>query len=265
MRRTLAVAVAVVVAVLPFGCHAAKGPVDEPARAGDEASDDGQDGPEGDDPLPVFSAAPHSPASSIGARLHAEARRQLASMRSTRYVHETSIDEALGRYEYDCSGFVDYAIGNVVPDALDPLRALEPKSRRPKARAFVALLSAIAPGGRSGRWRRLATPSELDGGDVVAWLAPERAKDFTGALNTGHVMIVDGRARARGQDEWLVPVIDSSVGHGGADKRKAPDATGLGRGDVVLVVRDGAVVGFRRTVRKKANVWTSTVVMGRIE
>ena len=46
------------------------------------------------------------------------AREQLASVKQSDYQHQTDVDTTAGRYDYDCSGLLDYTIGVVAPDAL---------------------------------------------------------------------------------------------------------------------------------------------------
>jgi hypothetical protein len=55
--------------------------------------------------------------------LHEEGARMLSAMRTTLYSHETRIDEATGRYDFDCSGFVGYALARTRRAAYDELRA----------------------------------------------------------------------------------------------------------------------------------------------
>ncbi len=191
--------------------------------------------------------------------LHDEAVRELRALKSTTYSHSVHVDEAAGVFEYDCSGFVDYAIDNTTPDAFRELGR-----RRPTARTYVELLSAIPLGQSRGRWLRVEQPSALREGDVVAWLAVTTKPDAWGIVNTGHVMIVDGPAHQRSAAEWVVSIVDSSFGHGGADLRARPDATGLGRGTMVIVIENGAVVGYRWSEDTKSPLTPTTVVMGRI-
>jgi hypothetical protein len=199
-----------------------------------------------------------------GPALHDEALRELGAAKSTEYRHRIWVDETQGIFEYDCSGFVDYAISNVAPDALDALRHVDTR-RRPAARTYVELLSSIPEGERRGRWVHLRDAAGLLPGDVVAWLAAVKKPDPWGRINTGHVMIVDGAARERSPGEWVVPVIDSSFGHGGADVRKYPDVTGLGRGTIVLVVEGGSLVGYRSSESARATLRRTTVELGRIQ
>jgi hypothetical protein len=182
--------------------------------------------------------------------LHNEALRELEAARSTSYAHKIRIDEDTGVFDHDCSGFVDYALSNVSKAVLDDVRAVRGQ-HRPNARAYVILLRSIAPGESRRRWLHVARVSDLVAGDVIAWTLVDAKVDALGIVNSGHVMIVDGAPQERAsadsetQKEWVVPVIDSSSnGHGGTDRRHAPDASGLGRGAIVLATEDGSPVGY---------------------
>jgi hypothetical protein len=210
-----------------------------------------------DDALPP----PRAPVATVsgGNALHDEAARELAAVKSTTYSHRVRVDEAAGVFEYDCSGFVDYAIGNTTPDAFRQLGR-----RRPAARTYVDLLTAIPRGQSRGRWLHVDQPSALREGDVVAWLAVSSKPDAWGIVNTGHVMIVDGPPRERSPGEWVVPIVDSSFGHGGTDPRAKRSATGLGRGTMVVVVENGSLVGYHWSESARSPLIRTTVVMGRI-
>jgi hypothetical protein len=76
-------------------------------------------------------------------------------------------------------------------------------------------------------------------------------------------MIVDAAPALRAPDEWIVPIIDSSGGHGGEDRR-SKSLTGLGRGTIVLVRESGALVGVRWRESSRVIVRTE-VAMARLE
>jgi hypothetical protein len=236
----------------------ARPPADDTTSANDDADAESLEadapGQEGDDDLPP---APDA-AGSIGdgAALLAEARRELGALRRSTYTHRTSVDEAAGHFDYDCSGFVDYALRVAAPRALATLAAAT--VRRPLARHFVAFLAA----GGGGPWRPVARAAELAPGDLVAWTRPADVV----TRNTGHVMLVRG-AVAPGPDGTLaVPIIDStSVRHGRGDSRTPARASGLGTGEILLVVdQRGAPVGYRWSRGRRARVHRTTVALGRL-
>jgi hypothetical protein len=191
--------------------------------------------------------------------LHTVAMRIVAATKTTSYSHRTIVDEASGRFELDCSGFVDYALAHARPEALAAVRGSA--ARRPLAKDFVAFLRSLPPEGRAG-WHPIATPLDLQPGDIIAWLKPV---DVT-SKNTGHVMIVrEPPRRDRDHDDIvIVPIIDSAaVPHGKGDSRKADKRTGLGTGDVLLVVDDtSAPIGYRWSTGSKAKVHATTIALG---
>lgn len=185
-----------------------------------------------------------------------EARRILRAVKTTEYSHTTAIDESSGTFKLDCSGFVDYALANVLPDAFAELQ--QATVPRPVAKSFVDFVSAP-----TGRWKRVMNASTLVPGDIVAWSLP---KDSAPTTNTGHVMIVASPATAA-TGEVQVDIIDASEsGHGKIDARTASGATGLGTGRVaILVDGSGAPTGYRWSTESYSVPKTTTVVLAHLE
>jgi hypothetical protein len=242
-------------ALVGCGGAVAPSPASSPEPTDDEPTDVA--GHEGDDPeaYPVAGEA--------GARtLLDEAWRELALVRVTRYSHRTHVDEATGTFEVDCSGFLDYALARAVPDAFEELR--EASVRRPLAKHYVQFFESLARGQPSRRWQHVARVTELVPGDVIAWLKPADSR----SRNTGHVMIVSGPVRrdAVRADLVAVPIIDSTaITHGQSDSRKAARRTGLGTGEVLLIVdATDAPIGFRWSRGTRARERHTTVAMARI-
>jgi hypothetical protein len=187
-------------------------------------------------------------------RLLTEARRILAAVKESTYSHTTTIDEASGRYDVDCSGFVDYAMSRATPDAFTAL--VTHTAKRPVASSYVSF--AEAP---SAQWQRVMRASELVPGDLVAWLEPA-SKDTT---NTGHVMIVAGVVVVHG-NEVDVPIIDSTdTPHGATDARTVSKTTGVGTGTIGLIVgTDGAPTAYRWSIDKGSPSVTTTIALAHI-
>jgi len=239
MRWTLVGSVMLVAA-----CHDQdKAPQAAPTPSAGEADDDSQgDDWEGDDVLP---AAPSgSPGSR--ARFLEEVRRVISAARSSRYSHTTEIDEQAGSFALDCSGFVDYALSRSAPAALAALPRSPPKHPRPRAEDFVkGFTSGASP------WKVVNRASDLEPGDVVAWLKPA---DST-SKNTGHVMVVNAAPHQLGGSEWAVPIADSTaLRHGSSDSRAPTKATGVGQGTIVLLVDgNGAPTSFRWSTKSRVH------------
>jgi hypothetical protein len=213
------------------------------------------DGDEGDDaPLELSTG----PAGGGSPALLAEARRELAAMRASAYTHHTHVDEARGTFDYDCSGFLDYALRRADPAAFAEL--VHATVRRPLAKHVVAFLEA----GGGPTWHRIARARDLVAGDVIAWRKPADVV----TRNTGHVLIVRGKpiADPAYPGALIVPIIDSTaVTHGTSDSRRADHATGLGQGEVILVLDStGAPIGYRWSRGRKAHVHPTRVALGRI-
>jgi len=192
--------------------------------------------------------------------LAAEGERELAMVRSTHYTHRTNVDESLGRFDYDCSGFVSYAMARVAPAAYEAVHSFA--AHRPLARDYVAWILSLSGASRAS-WAPIPTVQSLRAGDVVAWLKPASVV----SRNTGHVMIVMGSPRSRSASEWVVPIIDSSaMAHGSGDARKAAHETGLGRATVVLVVdASGSPVAYRWSEWARSPVLPTQIVLARID
>jgi hypothetical protein len=191
--------------------------------------------------------------------LLAEAARELSAMRSSRYTHRTDVDEDAGRFDYDCSGFVSYAIACADPNAYRAIRAFA--ARRPLAKDYVAwiLLAGSHP---SSSWIRVPDVARLAPGDVIAWLKPPSIA----SRHTGHAMIVGGPPRLRSPGEWVVPIVDSTArAHGIGDRRASMHSTGLGRAAIVLVT-DGAgmPVAYRWSEAESSRVFATSIVLARV-
>ena len=175
------------------------------------------------------------PAPPAPAALLTEVHRELTASRHTHYQHHTDVDEAAGRYDYDCSGLLDYALGRVLPAALAALPVTT--SSRPLAADIEHFLHALPAGTTTGGWTAVPTVAALQPGDVIAWLATEDST--TG--DTGHVMIVTGRPEQNPHrpDEQLVHVADSTLNPHALDSRHPTaeqPSTGLGTGTIGLSV-----------------------------
>jgi hypothetical protein len=203
--------------------------------------------------------------------LYDEAVRELGAARSSAYQHSTEVDEQAGRFDFDCSGFLTYAVQAVAPDA----RAALPNGPkgRPRAEELVSYFEALPIEGQASagsRWVRVARVEDARPGDVVAWRRPADVDN----TNTGHVAIVAARpspldaaapvAAVGGVREWLVRVIDSTLSPHASDTR-GDEESGLGCGTIGLVEgQDGAVVGYRWRGGLSARAHRTTIVIARL-
>jgi hypothetical protein len=230
-----------------IGCARPVAPVADDTEAVDDDPEDPND------QLPAVTPG----GDATGAALVAEAERELSAMRTSHYEHHTHVDEASGLFDYDCSGFVGYALSHVSPAAL---QAVAETTRRPRplAKHFEAAFAAPpAP------WHAVARADQLQPGDVIAWLEPADVV----SRNTGHVMIVETAPHpASRANELVVGVIDSSHSqHGKSDTRHAGHHNGLGRGEIEIAVdANGAPTGFRWSTAAHSKVHETTIKFARL-
>jgi hypothetical protein len=185
-----------------------------------------------------------------------EVRRELATARLTHYQHTTEVDEQRGEFDYDCSGFLDYALQRIDPPAY---RALPVSKTRPLAEDIVHQIRSH----EAGPWEQVATAAQLRPGDVVSWLTPQDSDSD----NTGHVMIVLAAPtkNTRRDDEWLVHVADSTTSPHAADSRIGGSPNGLGTGTIGLVADDtGRPVGYYWRGAVSTELKHTVVALGRV-
>jgi hypothetical protein len=153
---------------------------------------------------------------------------------STRFRHETDIDETRGIYDFDSSGMVGWVLRHAAPAAYSSIGSV-----RPVAEDFTRTIHGAPSDGEAGGWQRLARPSELRPGDVIAWTTPQSHREDG---LTGHVAIVVGMpVRVPGLDEaWSVRIADSTNEFHQFDSRfMAFDLDGgVGCGTITLAVAE---------------------------
>jgi len=224
-----------------------------------------ESGEEGDE-----TALPSSPREvgdgSPGALLR-EVDRELRQMRASSYVHRTAIDESRGTFGFDCSAFVGYALSGAAPAAWreveSSVNANGGRERRPLAKHLQVFFSAL-PASNVTHWKKVGRISDLESGDVIAWLKP----DEVSSKNTGHVMIVHGRVAPFEErpGAFLVSIADStSLRHGRGDSRQSARTTGLGTGTIVLFGdASGAPIAYRWSLGSRAAEHSCAIAIGRL-
>ena len=243
-----------------------------PAAPGSSSEDSALEGNDPDwpagTPHKAAVAVEGTAASTSGEKLVAEVTRELKAMTSTRYRHKTNVDEDAGLFEFDCSGFVSYALRSALPDAYAAVPA-GPKGRA-RAEDFTLYFASLSADVAGGAFARVTRVSDLRAGDIVAWTRPA---DVEGT-NTGHVAIVldmpknvganEVAAGIGGAVEWLVPVADSTESPHAADARGKSTTTGLGTGTIGLVTDTfGTPLGYRWKGGQSASAHATTVAMAR--
>lgn len=195
-------------------------------------------------------------------RLLLEGNRELRASRTGHYDHHVSVDEVEGRFDYDCSGFLDYALGRVDPEALRCLPITSKSKKRPLAQDFFTFFDEITGDGK-GPWKSVRHARNLKPGDIVAWLkAPDKDSH-----NTGHVMLVRKHAFENPElpNEILVPIIDSTMSAHAEDSRPK-GKTGLGSGVIgIMVDRNGRAVSYRWKGGQSKQAVETRIAFGRLE
>lgn len=177
--------------------------------------------------------------------LVAEAARQVGAMKVSAYEHTTTVDEATGTFNYDCSGFLGYALTRVLPAQFAAVKTFAAVAR-PLAKHYQMFFESIAAGSTKSGWTRVARAIDVRPGDVVAWLKPAELV----SNNTGHVMIATGAAtiNPKRADEIIIPVTDSTAAFHGPEDTRYPSADGLGRGTIGIIVNAaGTPIRYRWT------------------
>jgi hypothetical protein len=182
------------------------------------------------------------------------------NMKTTRYSHNTSINEAQGSYQLDCLGFINSVVMNA-----------DPGGYREISQGFNAsILSYAAYFGRleyetpkPDGWMKVAHPADLKPGDICLWLKPN-------TFDNGHMWIIAGKpvVNPNRSDEVLVRVLDSTPHVHSEDSRTGSiNRTGLGSGILGMMVDgNGSPVGlyWDGGVSTSVSEKDTTIVCGRL-
>jgi hypothetical protein len=212
--------------------------------------------------IPALLLAAPTPPSARALRLLQEGQREMGALRQGSYDHHGAVDEARGRFHFDCSGFLHYALGRVDPEAQQFLPITSRSKKRPLAQDFHAFFKGLGGAGQ-GPWRRVRHARNLKPGDIVAWLKALASDSH----NTGHVMLVREHAYVNPErrDEILVPVIDSTMSPHAQDSRPK-GTTGLGQGLIgILVDGDGRPLAYRWKGGESKRAVETDIAFGRLE
>jgi hypothetical protein len=181
--------------------------------------------------------------------------------RCTSYDHKTNVDEAKGIYDFDCSGFIDYVLSRVRPQALIIIPHQE--HIRPLADDFYCYFTNRSSTPNDARWSRIERPIDLLTGDLIAWLQFPQSLD---QQYTGHVMMVRSVPSLNPMrfDEVLIPVIDSTVSPHANDTRPE-GSTGLGTGTIGINVNGaGYPLGFYWSDGESSKMEQTKIAFGRL-
>ena len=185
-------------------------------------------------------------------------------MTHTVYEHQTRVDRTAGSYQYDCVGFVSYALKQAAPrareSAFETLKVTP--GHIPTPAKYAAFFASLAEKPQPG-WQAVAKASDLRPGDVVAW-------EHQTATASGHAVVIAGVPVAGPEGTWLVEVFDSTASPHGDDSRPTDQRaevlatngkhSGLGRGVMAFTAdpATGILTGYRWSPHAK----TFTVPIG---
>lgn len=156
-------------------------------------------------------------------------------LRATRYTHVTHVDEAAGRYDFDCSGMAAWVLARAAPHAHAAVMTFNGRGR-PVASDYHDVIAAAPVDRARAGWLRIDHARELRPGDVIAWRRPPAVA----SRNTGHVLFVAGAPRQIDREgrRFLVRVADATSIPHGDDTRPRQHQSGFGYGTILLNLDD---------------------------
>lgn len=185
-------------------------------------------------------------------KVEATVERIAVQVRSTKYTPATIVDEAKGRYEFDCSGMAAWILRRSAPVALQAVG-----TGRPLAVDFFRAIARSPTRGERYGWQRLPDVTLAMPGDVLAWQRPPWFRSHS----TGHVaFVVEPPYPAKGVEHgWLLRIADASKFNHQDDTRSG--GTGFGLGTLLIIVDattgEGTAYGWYGS-------WSESVIPTRI-
>ena len=174
--------------------------------------------------------------SSSGNTLHpfiTESSRIIGNSNLTSYQHEVFVNESLGIYLFDCSGFITYVISRTCPEALVEIPSSSDRPRTSDYFLFFSTLPPCDPG--SYGWCRVSSPENLTAGDIIVWKKINPDADFDEELPTiGHMVIVNtypSEIPFR-DNEYIIPITDSTGYSPHSEDTRPAGGMGIGSGKI---------------------------------
>ncbi len=133
-------------------------------------------------------------------RLLEEGQRELNLMQTSSYQHKTEVDEPSGQFDYDCSGFLDYALKKVARAAYAELPISRPSAKRPLAQDFYSFFSSLTFSSltvKTAHWEPIYKATGLKPGDLVSWLRPLESDSYQVALKKFHLFKAEWSEKTR--------------------------------------------------------------------
>lgn len=187
-----------------------------------------------------------------------EAQRIMANLKSSLYEHTTTVDEANGIYNLDCSGLVGYVLRYALNTHYTPIDAAKiAGTTRPLATDFYTFFNnclttsdtTLNPTG----WMKVQYLRNALPGDIIVWDYKDDTQE-----NTGHVVILVNLVEKFTESvtinnvkywEYKVRIIDSSSGTHYQDTRNLPTnltGQGVGCGDMYFGVNSAGEIKYSK-------------------
>ncbi len=193
----------------------------------------------------------------VGGRFFGEVTNEFKTMTTTRYQHKTQVDRTVGSYQYDCVGFVSYALQQSAPQAWASVVSVcgIRKGYFPSPPRYQKFFAGLAETPQPG-WQGIAKVSELRPGDIVSW-------DLKTKTAVGHAVVIASIPRPEADGVWIVEVYDSTAAPHLDDSRSGDSRaqaiepggrrSGLGHGVMALIADpvSGALIGHRWSPKAK--------------
>jgi hypothetical protein len=194
---------------------------------------------------------------SASGRFFGEVTNEFKTMTTTRYQHKTQVDRKVGSYQYDCVGFVSYALQQSAPQAWASVVSVcgIRKGYFPSPPLYQRFFTGLAETPQPG-WQGIAKVSELRPGDIVSW-------DLKTKTAVGHAIVIASIPRAEADGVWVVEVYDSTAAPHLDDSRSGDSRaqaiqpggrrSGLGHGVMALIADpvSGTLIGHRWSPKAK--------------
>lgn len=183
------------------------------------------------------------------------------TLRHSEYSHVTRVNEAEGRYVFDCSGFVAWVLRRAAKGAHHSVLSRS-KHGRPLARDYYWEIARTRQNAARG-WARVDRVADALPGDVVAWLKPPEVRSAI----TGHVAFIVAPPEPSQTVEggYLVRIADASRYYHDDDAREALGRTGFGVGTILLVTdpESGAPTAYGWFGDRSAWIRDAQIAIGR--
>lgn len=132
-------------------------------------------------------------------------------------------DAERGIYVVDCSGYVDYTLRAVYPDAYSSL-VNSSGTDKPNSLHYYDFFSGLT-NDPSEHWNKVESVEKLQPGDILVFR-------YKNSSRSGHVMVVMNKPVLEGDSYWVSVADSAPVGH--SQDTRLPNTSGVGIGVLLL-------------------------------